>query len=81
MIIGHAKAVFYNNHMENIFEYNHEHVSYTDHHRPKNSSAIDGNAKSYKISFIYKSSEIFLIKKELKLLYSNILFSIKLVIQ
>lgn len=53
-IISHKKAVFYNNDMSNIFQYNDKNVSPTDYQKTRDFLILKENAKSYKTSFIYK---------------------------
>lgn len=58
-IISHAKAVFYNDDMQNNFYYNDKDVSHTNYQKLRNFLAIDDNTKSYKTNSKYKSSGIF----------------------
>lgn len=51
--------MFYNGDMQDISQHDDEDVSHTDHQRTRDSSAIDGNAESYKTSSTHEFSEIF----------------------
>lgn len=58
--------MFYDDDMQNIFQYYNKNVSHTDHQRSKNFLAINENAESYKTSPIDESSKIFFNQKRIK---------------